>query len=133
MYATELEYVPKAAELVDRACDEAYRLAEPGADEGDILAAMQGIIFSGGGDLCEKCSIKRNTTKIKSMIFKNINKFFMPHSYMTTISATYNIPYIALIVNSSRFRVQGCSAFTRNLAPNPALNLLNNSKFDVGR
>ena len=47
---TELEYVRKAAELADRAYDEAHRLAGPGADEGDILAAMQGIIFSGGGD-----------------------------------------------------------------------------------
>ena len=48
--AAELEYVRRAAELADRACDEAYRLAGPGADEGDILAAMQGIIFSGDGD-----------------------------------------------------------------------------------
>jgi Xaa-Pro dipeptidase len=48
--AAELEYVRKAAELADLACDEAHRLAGPGVDEGDILAAMQGIIFSGGGD-----------------------------------------------------------------------------------
>jgi len=48
--AAELEYVRKAAELADLACDEAHRLAGPGADEGAILAAMQGIIFSGGGD-----------------------------------------------------------------------------------
>jgi Xaa-Pro dipeptidase len=47
---TELEYVRQAADLADRAYDEAHRLAGPGADEGDILAAMQGIIFSGGGD-----------------------------------------------------------------------------------
>ena len=46
----ELAYVRKAAELADLACDEAHRLAGPGADEGDILAAMQGIIFAGGGD-----------------------------------------------------------------------------------
>ena len=46
----ELAYVRKAAELADRAYDEAYRLSGPGADEGDILAAMQGVIFSGGGD-----------------------------------------------------------------------------------
>ena len=48
--AAELEYVCRAAELADRAYDEAYRLAGPGADEGDILAAMQGVIFSGDGD-----------------------------------------------------------------------------------
>lgn len=46
----ELEYVHKAAELADLALDEAHRLAGPGADEGEILAAMQGVIFAGGGD-----------------------------------------------------------------------------------
>ncbi|MDM8540676.1 Xaa-Pro peptidase family protein [Desulfococcaceae bacterium HSG9] len=46
----ELVYVRKAAALADRALDEAHRLAGPGADEGEILAAMQGVIFAGGGD-----------------------------------------------------------------------------------
>jgi len=46
----ELEYVRQAAELADQALEEAHRLAEPGAYEGDILAAMQGAIFKGGGD-----------------------------------------------------------------------------------
>lgn len=46
----EIVYVRKAAELADRAYDEAYRLAGAGADEGNILAAMQGVIFAGGGD-----------------------------------------------------------------------------------
>ena len=46
----ELAYVRQAAELADRAYDEACRLAGPGVDEGEILAAMQGVIFSGDGD-----------------------------------------------------------------------------------
>lgn len=46
----EMEYVRKAAELADLVYDEAYRLAGAGTDEGDILAAMHGVIFSGGGD-----------------------------------------------------------------------------------
>ncbi len=46
----EMTYVFKAAELADNALDEAHRLAGPGVDEGNILAAMQGAIFSGGGD-----------------------------------------------------------------------------------
>ena len=46
----EIVYVRKAAELADLALDEANRLAGPGAFEGDILAAMQGAIFRGGGD-----------------------------------------------------------------------------------
>jgi Xaa-Pro dipeptidase len=48
--AAEMEYVRQAAVLADLACDEAHRLAGPGADEGEILAAMQGVIFAGGGD-----------------------------------------------------------------------------------
>ena len=46
----ELVYVRKAAELADLALDEAHRLAGPGAFEGDIIAAMQGAVFRGGGD-----------------------------------------------------------------------------------
>ena len=48
--AAEMKYVCKAAELADLAYDEAYRLTSPGTNEGDILAAMQGVIFAGGGD-----------------------------------------------------------------------------------
>jgi len=46
----ELAYVRRAAELCDEALDEAVRLAKPGAYEGDILAAMHGAVFRGGGD-----------------------------------------------------------------------------------
>jgi len=46
----EIVYVPKAAELADLALDEAHRLTKPGADEGEILAAMQSAIIRGGGD-----------------------------------------------------------------------------------
>jgi Xaa-Pro dipeptidase len=46
----EIVYVRKAAELADLALDEAHRLAGPGAFEGDIIAAMQGAVFRGGGD-----------------------------------------------------------------------------------
>jgi Xaa-Pro dipeptidase len=46
----EIVYVRRAAELADLALDEAHRLAGPGADEADILAAMQSAIIRGGGD-----------------------------------------------------------------------------------
>ena len=46
----EIKYVKKAAELADRALEKAWELSHPGADESDILSAMQGAIFSGGGD-----------------------------------------------------------------------------------
>lgn len=40
----------RAAQLSDDALDQAIALARPGAFEGDILAAMQGAVFKGGGD-----------------------------------------------------------------------------------
>ena len=40
----------RAAALSDAALDQAIQLARPGAFEGDILAAMQGAVFKGGGD-----------------------------------------------------------------------------------
>ncbi len=46
----EIAYVRRAGELADAAWDAAVRLAKPGAFEGDILAAMQGAVFAGGGD-----------------------------------------------------------------------------------
>jgi Xaa-Pro dipeptidase len=46
----ELAYVRRAGELADAALDAAIRETRPGADEGRILAAMQGAVFEGGGD-----------------------------------------------------------------------------------
>ena len=46
----ELAYVRRAGELADDALDSAVALMAPGADEGEILAAMQGAVFAGGGD-----------------------------------------------------------------------------------
>ena len=46
----EMTYVRKAAELADAALAEAHRTTGPKAFEGDILAAMQGAVFRGGGD-----------------------------------------------------------------------------------
>ncbi|MEQ8333643.1 Xaa-Pro peptidase family protein [Nisaea sp.] len=46
----ELAYVRRAAALADDALVAAHMLTGPGAFEGDILAAMQGAVFKGGGD-----------------------------------------------------------------------------------
>lgn len=48
--AAEIAYVRRAAALADEALMEARALIGPGAFEGDILAAMQGAVFRGGGD-----------------------------------------------------------------------------------
>lgn len=46
----ELAYVRQAAVLADDALDAAVAETRPGAFEGDILAALQGAIFRGGGE-----------------------------------------------------------------------------------
>ncbi len=46
----EIVYVRQAAELADQALDAAIHVTHAGAFEGDILAALQGAVFSGGGD-----------------------------------------------------------------------------------
>ena len=46
----ELAFVREAARLADAALDAGLSRTHPGADEGDILAAMQGAVFAGGGD-----------------------------------------------------------------------------------
>ncbi|MCY4259220.1 MAG: Xaa-Pro peptidase family protein [Rhodobacteraceae bacterium] len=46
----EMVYVRKAAALADDALDAALECCVPGTDEGEILAAMQSVIFRGGGD-----------------------------------------------------------------------------------
>lgn len=46
----EINYHRRAAELSDDALDAALQTTRAGAFEGDILAAMQGAVFAGGGD-----------------------------------------------------------------------------------
>jgi Xaa-Pro dipeptidase len=46
----ELKYVRKAGKLGDAALTAAIEATHAGADEGDILAAQQAAVFSGGGD-----------------------------------------------------------------------------------
>jgi Xaa-Pro dipeptidase len=46
----ELAFVRQAGVLADAAYDAALATIAPGADEGRILAAMQGAVFEGGGD-----------------------------------------------------------------------------------
>ncbi len=48
--AAEIKYVKRAAELADDAMDAARQTAGPGVFEGEVLAAMQGAVFKGGGD-----------------------------------------------------------------------------------
>ncbi|WP_316015229.1 Xaa-Pro peptidase family protein [Roseobacter sp. HKCCA0434] len=46
----EIACLRRAGELTDKGYEAALPLIAPGADEGEILAALQGAIFAGGGD-----------------------------------------------------------------------------------
>ena len=46
----EIAFVRQAGELADNALDTALDLVGPGADEAEILAAMQSAVLAGGGD-----------------------------------------------------------------------------------
>ena len=46
----EIVYIKKAAELADRALDEAWKNSKAGASEAKILAEMQKVVLEGGGD-----------------------------------------------------------------------------------
>jgi len=46
----EIGYVREAARLADLGLDRAVEVAAPGVFEGEVLAALQGAIFEGGGD-----------------------------------------------------------------------------------
>ena len=46
----EIALVRRAAELADDSYEAARELTKAGAWEGDILAAMQGAVFRGGGN-----------------------------------------------------------------------------------
>ena len=46
----EIKYVKRAAQLADDVMDAAKQTARPSVFEGEILAAMQGAVFKGGGD-----------------------------------------------------------------------------------
>tara|TARA_B100001093_G_C26797603_1_gene1001881 strand:- start:216 stop:1367 length:1152 start_codon:yes stop_codon:yes gene_type:complete len=46
----EIIYIRKAAELADKALDEAWKHTKAGVNESKILAEMQRVIFEGGGD-----------------------------------------------------------------------------------
>ena len=46
----EIVYVKKAADLADKALDEAWKYTKAGASESKILAEMQRVVLEGGGD-----------------------------------------------------------------------------------
>ena len=93
----ELVYVKKAAELADRALDQAWKYTKAGANEAKILAEMQKIVLEGGGDypaneyiigsgnnalLCRYQAEKRNLSEIDQLSLEWAGTFKHYHSAM---------------------------------------------------
>ena len=93
----EIFYVKKAAELADKALDQAWKYTKAGASEAKILAEMQKIIFEGGGDypanefiigsgdnalLCRYQSEKRNLSNTDQLSIEWAGTFKHYHSAM---------------------------------------------------
>ncbi len=93
----ELVYVRKAAELADRALDQAWKYTKAGANESKILSEMQRVVLEGGGDypaneyiigsgknalLCRYQSEKRNLSNIDQLSLEWAGTFKHYHSAM---------------------------------------------------
>jgi len=93
----EIVYVKKAAELADKALDEAWNYVKAGASEAKILAEMQKAVFEGGGDypaneyiigsghnalLCRYQSEKRNLSDRDQLSIEWAGTFKHYHSAM---------------------------------------------------
>jgi len=93
----EIRKVERAAALADEALDAALPLIKQGADEGEILAALQGAIFLGGGDypanefvvgsgtdalLCRSKSGRRKLTKNDQLTLEWAGSFHRYHAVM---------------------------------------------------
>jgi Xaa-Pro dipeptidase len=93
----ELVYVKQAAELADRALDEAWKYTKAGANEAKILAEMQRAVLEGGGDypaneyiigsgdnalLCRYQAEKRNLSDTDQLSLEWAGTFKHYHSAM---------------------------------------------------
>ena len=93
----EIVYVKKAAELGDRALDEAWKYTKAGASEAKILAEMQKAVLEGGGDypaneyiigsgdnalLCRYQSEKRNLSDTDQLSLEWAGTYKHYHSAM---------------------------------------------------
>jgi Xaa-Pro dipeptidase len=93
----ELVYVRRAAELADKALDEAWKYTKAGANEAKILAEMQRAVLEGGGDypaneyiigsgdnalLCRYQAEKRNLSSTDQLSLEWAGTFKHYHSAM---------------------------------------------------
>jgi len=95
--AEEIIFVKKAANLADKALDEAWKHTKAGVNEAKILAEMQRVVLEGGGDypaneyiigsghnalLCRYQSEKRNLSKTDQLSIEWAGTYKHYHSAM---------------------------------------------------
>ena len=95
--AEEMVYVKKAAELADKALDEAWKYTKAGASEAKILAEVQRVVLENGGDypaneyiigsgpnalLCRYQAEKRNLSNTDQLSLEWAGTFKHYHSAM---------------------------------------------------
>ena len=93
----EINYVRKAAELADKALDQAWKYTKAGVSEAKILAEMQKVVLEGGGDypaneyiigsghnalLCRYQAEKRNLSKQDQLSIEWAGTYKHYHSAM---------------------------------------------------
>ena len=94
----ELAYVGGAAELADDALDAGLKLIRAGADEGEILAAMQGAVFAGGGDYPGNPFIIGSGADALLCRTKSGRRFLDPQDQVTLeFAGVYRLYHVALM------------------------------------
>jgi Xaa-Pro dipeptidase len=124
--SAEIAYVRRAAELADAAWLAALDTARPGAFEGDILAAMHGAVFRGGGDdpgnefiigsgpgamMCRYFSGRRTLDVTDQLTLEFAGTYRHYHScLMRTIPIGATKPRQARLFDAARDALQACEA-----------------------
>jgi Xaa-Pro dipeptidase len=98
--AAELAYVRSAARLADAALEAAIAETGPGADEGDILAAMQAAVFKGGGDYPGNAFIIGSGRDALLCRYKAGRRRLEPHDQLTLEFAGVDRHYHACLMRT---------------------------------
>jgi Xaa-Pro dipeptidase len=98
--AAELAYVRSATRLADAALEAAIAETGPGADEGDILAAMQAAVFKGGGDYPGNAFIIGSGRDALLCRYKAGRRRLEPHDQLTLEFAGVDRHYHACLMRT---------------------------------
>ena len=100
--AEEIAYVRQAATHADAAFDAALKLTKAGADEGKILAAMQGAVLEAGGDYAGNGFIIGSAADALLCRYKSGRRKLSPNDQLTLewagVAAQYHVAMMRTLV-----------------------------------